>query len=192
VEVAPNLNQVTTGAMGVSSQTEADSEFEIVFNAHYERVFAVLLRMLGEHTRAEELANEVFWKLYQQPRHELRVNLPGWLYRTATHVGIDALRASARRKQYEQAAGSQAQQMLPAGPLDELLRAEERKRVRHVLSSMKPAQAQILLLRASGFSYKELAETLQLAVAGVGTLLNRAEAEFRKRYMKVTGQKGEL
>lgn len=194
MEVAPDLNQATTGAMGVSSQTEADSEFEIIFKTHYDRVFAILLRLLGEHTRAEELVNEVFWKLYQQPLYELRVNVPGWLYRTATHVGIDALRASARRKQYEQAAGShaQAQEMLRAGPLDELLRAEECKRVRRVLSSMKPTQAQILLLRASGFSYKELAETLQLAATGVGTLLNRAEAEFRKRYMKVTGQKGDL
>ena len=47
---------------------------------------------------------------------------------------------------------------------------------------------QALLLRASGHSYKELAETLQLERASVGTLLIRAEAEFEKRYRKLYGR----
>jgi len=70
-----------------------------------------------------------------------------------------------------------------AGPLDELLREEKRQRVRAVLVLIKPAQAQLLVLRASGLSYKELAETLDVKVSGIGTMLNRAEAEFRNRYL---------
>ena len=73
-----------------------------------------------------------------------------------------------------------------SGPLHDLLRDEEATRVRAVLQSMKPAQAQLLLMRASGASYKELSETLEVAIGGVGTLLNRAETEFRKRYLKLT------
>ena len=63
-----------------------------------------------------------------------------------------------------------------------------RERVRVVLASLKPVHAQALLLRASGHSYKELAETLQLERASVGTLLIRAEAEFEKRYRKLYGR----
>jgi len=64
--------------------------------------------------------------------------------------------------------------------------------VRTVLASIKPAQAQLLILRASGFSYKELAGVLEVKVTGVGTMLNRAEEEFRNRYLELHGHEEEL
>jgi RNA polymerase sigma factor (sigma-70 family) len=170
----------------------SDSEFEAIFLMHYERVMAILARLLGERTRAEEVANEVFWKLYNQPpSSKTWHNVGGWLYRTATHAGIDALRAASRRKQYEHAAGLHAREQRPRGPepLEEVLRAEDCGRVRSVLSSMRLPQAQLLLMRASGCSYKELAEALGVSAGGIGTLLNRAEAEFRKRYLKISKHK---
>jgi len=61
--------------------------------------------MLGDHARAEDLANEVFLKLYRRPlSQDSGGNVPGWLYRTATNLGIDALRSLARRNRYEQEA----------------------------------------------------------------------------------------
>ena len=72
--------------------------FENLFVAHYSRIVAVLQRMLGDRGHAEELASEAFLKLYRQPLAERPDgNVPGWLYRTATNLGIDALRAAARR-----------------------------------------------------------------------------------------------
>jgi RNA polymerase sigma factor (sigma-70 family) len=167
---------------------DTDPAFESLFRSHYGRVLALLMRLVGGDAQAEELANEVFWKLYNQPLAEpLWSNAGSWLYRTAIHTGIDALRASARRQQYELAASeAQTRQRSAPGPLDEVLRAEERDRVRGVLSGMKPAHAQILLMRASGFSYKEIAKAAEVSVNGVGTLLNRAEAEFKKRYLKIS------
>jgi RNA polymerase sigma factor (sigma-70 family) len=192
MEAAQILNQATSDVMQACSGREIDSEFETIFTTHYERVLAVLLRLLGERTQAEEVANEVFWKLYNQRNgKQLGNNVGGWLCRTATRAGIDTLRAEARRKRYEHAAAfhSQATQATGAGPLHQVLRAEDCKRVRAALSGMKPAQAQILLMRAIGFSYKQVADALEVSVSGVGTLLNRAETEFRKRYMKTIGNK---
>lgn len=167
----------------------ADSAFEAIFLEHYSRVRSVLMRVVGNPSQAEELANEVFWRLSRQ---RLRGNNVGaWLYRTAVYAGIDALRASRHRERYENAAGRHSTDngASEPGALHELLREEERSTVRRVLASMKSAQAQLLLMRADGLSYKELAETLQVAVSGIGTLLNRAEAEFRKRYLKASGEK---
>lgn len=161
------------------------SAFETIFLAHYERVLSLLIRLVGNHMQAEELANEVFCRFYFRPETS-----PAWLYRTATNLGIDAIRSAARRQHYEKAASRhwQATASEP-GPLTSVLQDERRRQVRTVLSSMKPPQAQILLLRAAGCSYKELAEALSVASGSVGTLLNRAEAEFRKRYIRFTGQK---
>ncbi len=180
---SPFLRESATACdMGV-----AGSEFEVIFLQHYPRVLGVLLRVVGSRSQADELANEVFWRLSRQPESLLRTNDVGsWLYRTAVNTGIDALRALHHRVRYESAAALQIGKdgASEAGALDELLREEQRVMVRRVLASMKPAQAQLLLMRADGLSYKELAGTLQLAVSGIGTLLNRAEAEFRKRYLK--------
>lgn len=189
VEVAQTISQPFSRVGQGCMTDDTDPAFESLFSSHYGRVLGILTRLVGGGAQAEELTNEVFWKLYNQPpAAPLWSNIGAWLYRTAVHTGIDALRASARRKQYELAAGeAQTGQRSAPGPLDEMLRAEECGRVRRVLSGMKPAQAQILLMRASGFSYKEIAEAAEVSVNGVGTLLSRAEAEFKKRYLKISG-----
>ncbi|MDQ2776858.1 MAG: sigma-70 family RNA polymerase sigma factor [Acidobacteriota bacterium] len=186
------MTQPVSNAPTARSGTDADPDFEAVFLDHYARVLGLLTRLVGERSQAEELVNEVFWKLSRQPGTLLTDNVGGWLYRTATHAGLDALRSSARRRRYEESAARRSENSESGGPLDDVLRQEDRGRVQVVLISMKPAQAQILLMRASGASYKELANALGVAAGGIGTLLNRAEAEFRKRYIQITGKKEKL
>src|SRR3989440_10006936 len=109
---------IVTTEEGLSKQVSAEDEtesfstqtawseaaFETLFLQHYARVVAVLFRVIGDRARAEELADDVFWKIYRQPLPSGREhNLGGWLYRAATRLGLDALRASARRQRYEQA-----------------------------------------------------------------------------------------
>jgi RNA polymerase sigma factor (sigma-70 family) len=160
-----------------------EARFRVVFGQHYARIVSVLMRLLGDRYPAEEVANDAFWRLFRQPALQADGNVGGWLYRTATNLGLDTLRRSSRRRQYEGTAGRVAEERAAAGPLDELLREERCRRVRTVLAQIKPAQAQLLVLRASGFSYQELAEALEVKMSGIGTMLNRAEAEFRNRYL---------
>jgi len=166
--------------------------FRQLFLEHYCRVVGVLMRLLGDRTVAEEVANDAFLRLYRQPASlQVDGNVGGWLYRTATHLGIDALRAGNRRQKYEQSAGRLIHEKTQPGPLDEILREEKCRRVRAVLSSIKPAQAQLLILRSSGLSYKELAEALDVKPGNIGTMLNRAEVEFRARYIEMHGREEE-
>jgi DNA-binding CsgD family transcriptional regulator len=51
-----------------------------------------------------------------------------------------------------------------------------------VLALLKPREAQLLLLRASGLAYRELAEATGIHPNSVGTLLARAEAEFERKF----------
>jgi RNA polymerase sigma-70 factor (ECF subfamily) len=171
-----------------------EASFESIFEEYYGRIVAVLCRLVGDRSRAEELANELFLKLYRKPLSPREDgNLGGWLYRTAMNMGIDALRASARRKEYEAQAGRiQAQTQISPTPLDALLREEQKRQVRATLARMKAQQAQILFLRSCGFSYQELASTMGVAIGSVGTMLNRAESEFQKRYRKRYGREEAL
>jgi RNA polymerase sigma-70 factor (ECF subfamily) len=173
----------------VTGRGSTNESFEELFLANYARIVAVLRRLLGDRGRAEDLANEVFLKLYRKPLPPSSDgNVPGWLYRTAMNLGIDALRSSARRKQYEQAAAvAVVGNHRGEDAYDETLRAERRQRVRTVLAELKPAQAQLLVLRASEHSYKELADALGIEPGSVGTLLIRAEGAFAERYRELYG-----
>ncbi|MBS1807881.1 MAG: sigma-70 family RNA polymerase sigma factor [Acidobacteria bacterium] len=190
--IAPTAPFSPTNEAGldVCSDTWAEAEFEQIFQTHYGRIVAVLFRLTGNRAQAEELAGEVFWKIYRQPLPaDQDHNVGGWLYRVATRLGIDALRAQARRKHYEQAAGAAAYESGTTNndPLADVLRDEKRQRVRAVLAAMKPAQSQLLLLRQSGLSYQELAEVFGVKTSSIGTLLARAEAEFEKRFRALYG-----
>ena len=65
---------------------------------------------------------------------------------------------------------------------------EEQQRVRLVLSLIEPRQAELLLLRCNDLSYQELASTLNLNPASIGTLLSRALQAFRKEFIQRYGK----
>ena len=169
-----------------------EADFRAIFQRHYARIVNILVRLLGDRAHADDVANDVFWRLYCQPALQADGNLSGWLYRTATNLGIDTLRMSGRRRRHEEAAGRIAQENTQDGPLDDLLREERCRRVRQVLSLLKPAQAQLLILRSAGLSYKEIADALEVKATSVGTMLNRAEEEFRDRYIALHQNEEEL
>ena len=154
-------------------------------------MIAVLFRLVGDRDEAEDLALEVFLRLHRSPpteRPDSSSNLGGWLYRVATNLGLNALRARKRRQHYEQQAGKHALETTSvANPAAIAERNDERERVQRVLLQIKPRSAQLLTLRYSGFSYAELADTLNVSPRSIGTLLARAEREFERAYRAQEG-----
>jgi DNA-directed RNA polymerase specialized sigma24 family protein len=106
----------------------------------------------------------------------------------ATNAGLDGLRTNSRRKKREEIAGFDVHVAAQPDALDNMLREERRLRVREVLGGLKPREAQLLLLRANGLAYRDLALTLGVEAGSVGTMLARAEAEFERRYRARYGE----
>lgn len=164
------------------SRTTPAADLEAVFSQNWERVCNILFRLTGDRAEAEDLAVETFVRLWQRPPANLQT-VGGWLYRVAVNLGYNALRAARRRQNYELSAGEGALDInTPETPAGMVEQAEERRRVRSILAQMPDRQAQMLILRSSGLSYKEIAAALQISPTSVGTLLTRAEQEFEKRY----------
>jgi RNA polymerase sigma-70 factor (ECF subfamily) len=174
---------LTPAHAGAGDESRATSAwFDAMFRDHYPRVVALLARLTGDRGQAEEIAADVFCKLSQHTGlGQDREQVTPWLYRVATNAGLDGIRSTSRRKRREEAAGT-ANRHAGDDALQGILREERSVRVRAVLSALKPRDAQLLLLRANGLAYRELAETLGIQAASVGTLLARAEAEFERRY----------
>lgn len=183
------MSIVSTRTQAIADMKTHDASFDIemAFRTHYDRVTRVIGRVVGDWGRAEELAVEVFLKLWRS--HEARgPQMEGWLYRTAVRTGLDELRRRTRRARYEGLMSIFLINSHPATPEEIHSTNEEQERVRLILTLIEPRQAELLMLRSNGFSYEEVASIVRLNPASVGTLLSRAQQAFRKEYIKKYGQ----
>ena len=157
--------------------------FERLFLRHYPQVFRVLYHLVGSREEAEDLAQETFLALYDQPPATGKgASLVAWLCRVALNRGYNALRGQRRAQQRLVRIAEPPAQL---DPQDELARAEDRALVRAAIAELPERQGRLLLLRYAGLSYAEIAGALDLAPASVGTLLARAERAFEVAYARV-------
>ncbi len=171
------------GDAASTSDTASYDEWGSVFAAHYATVHGLLYRMVGD--QADDLAQETFWRAWNA-RPALRIpELRPWLCRVALNLGYNALRSARRRTWYEalyqgrEAAQSASPDLNPSAASE---RSDEAEQVRAALARLRPREAQLLLLRAQGASYREAAAVLGVADGSIGTLLRRAEVAFRRVY----------
>lgn len=156
------------------------ASFEALFHRHYQWVYRLLYRLVGSREEAEELAQEVFIKLFQRPLRR-GDNVGGWLYRVASNLGYNALRGAERRVRRDGVFAMSVPTSSPSAAR-EVEGRMIRNEVRAALAHLKPQQGQLLLLRQMGFSYRELASIFNVSPDSIGTMLARAERAFRQAY----------
>ena len=159
-------------------------DFEAVFVRDYGRITRVIARVIRDRSRSEDLAVEAFWRLWKTPGAHGE-SAGGWLRRTAVRLALDELRRRARRERYERLLTFGRR---PARPDELFSTSAEQGRVRAVLAAMPRREAELLLLRGNDTPYEELAATLLINPASVGTLLSRARQAFRKEYVRKYGE----
>ena len=187
VACSSNVDAANDGVVEMSFNDVA-LDLETIFHAQYERIARVIAGIIKDPARAEELAVEVFLKWERTP-HAHGESAEGWLYRTAVRIGLNELRRNALRSRYERLLGFLTRGKSAEPAPDEIYAAqEEEQRVRIVLSAIEPRQAELLLLRTNDLTYQEVATTLDLNPASVGTLLSRALEAFRKEFIRRYGK----
>ena len=174
-------------AVADSNADETQLDIETLFRAHYGRVTRIIARAVRDRARSEELAVEVFLKLWRNHKAQSE-NVEGWLYRVAVRASFDELRRRRRRGHYERMLAWVQPRAPAATPEDIHSMSQKQAKVRSVLSILEPRQAQFLLLRSHDFTYQEVASILNVNPASIGTLVSRAEESFRKEYIKRYGQ----
>ncbi|WP_309119404.1 sigma-70 family RNA polymerase sigma factor [Paenibacillus sp.] len=158
--------------------------FQQLFREHYSGVARKLHALTGDYAAAEDLAQEVFLRLYRSPPDRLEV-VGAWLHRVLTRVGYDYLRhRSSGKALLEKESARVAAWSEGAAPSGEtqVIREWEKDVVRKVLRKLSDRDRAALLLREEGYSYEEIALRLEVDPKIVGTLLARAEERMKKKY----------
>lgn len=157
------------------------TEFAELFHAHFERIYRYLDRLTGDRELAADIAQEAFIRLHR--RGSLPDAPAAWLITVALNLVRNTRSTERRRRELlTPARGEQVQADAPPGPDETVSRAEVRGHVRATLDRMPERERHMLLLRAEGYSYRDIAQTLGLNEASVGVLLGRAKRVFRETY----------
>jgi len=162
-----------------------DESFEAIFTRYYPLIYQLAYHCTGQRDEAEDIVQEAFLRYYRTPpQATTEGEQRAWLCRVATNLGLNALRARQRRTHHEE----QASQQYTSGdttspdPEQQVLASEQAAFIRSILAELPERQQTYLLLRSIGLSYAEIAQATGVAPASVGSLLARAEREFRRRY----------
>ena len=166
-----------------SRHTRQSIDLETLVDEHWESLCRVAYHFLGDWDESQDVVIETFTRFVETPP-PLKTNIPGWLYRVTTNRALNLLRSNSRRMEYEkqlETPGTGVHSMIPE---DAVVSSEQKQAVRAALRRISPRAANLLVLRYSGLSYKEIAEAVNVAPGSVGTLLARAEKEFMSQFEK--------
>lgn len=164
--------------------------FERLIEAHQVRVVGTVAKMLGDESGAEDIAQQVFIRVWRSAsRYQPAAKFTTWLFKITRNLVFNELR---RRRRH------------PAAPLEEtgegraqiadrdahppdaaLLDVELEAEIQAAITALPEAQRlAIILRRYEEMSYEEIAAVMKLSVPAVKSALFRARADLRERLKK--------
>ena len=161
-----------------------DDLFVELFDAHFHRLFRYLVRLSGDSDLAADIAQDAFVRLHR--RGSVPDSPGGWLVSVAMNLFRNAESARRRRARLlTPERGRRAHADPSPSPADRVEAEETRRQVRLALQRLPERDRAMLLLRAEGYNYRDIATALDIRESSVGTLLARAKRGFREGYEDV-------
>jgi RNA polymerase sigma-70 factor (ECF subfamily) len=173
--------------------------WETIVRLHHQRIYNLAYRFTGRFDEAEDLAQEIFLKVYRilgsyRPESGALIT---WIVRVGRNHLIDHYRRfkTERSKtdslevEYEKAEENPARFTDPAEALEQ---RELSERIHAALLRISEELREAVILRdLEGFTYEEIAETLKVPVGTVKSRINRGRLELAKIIRK-QGDRGAL
>ncbi len=173
-----------------------DEAFGMLVEQYQDKIYGYVSRMLHDPEEAEDVAQEVFIRAYQNlAGFREAASFPTWLYRIATNLAIDAARS--RKSRWGETVSLDEPAETDAGEISRQLPGDRRGTVSQVESShlqqiVAEAIAQlsaklrtvIMLYDIEGLSYEEIAQVLGCPVGTVKSRLFNARSQLRDKLEK--------
>ncbi len=174
-------------------RNDSAAAFEELMLRYQNRLVTVLEHLTGRREQAEDLAQDVFLRVYRARKSYV----PGskfstWLYTIANNVALNAKRSRSRRKEVN--VGNVEAEDNEANPIEQMAlaassfmptraadKAEIRDVVRQAIGTLNERQRMAVLLnKFEDMSYDDIAEAMQLSPKAVKSLLSRARSNLRQ------------
>lgn len=178
VEIGLERAAMVRGDDALTAEAAFHAQVAGLFAAHFHRLYRVLDRLSGDPELASDLAQDTFVRLYR--RGSLPDRPDAWLISVAMNLFRNAAASRSRRRRLLTLDRGEAVHSDPEPSPDSASTSDElRAAVRTALDRVAERDRRLLLLRAEGYSYRDIAAALELNEASVGTMLARAVRSFR-------------
>ncbi len=165
------------------------SSFDLLLERHRSGVVNHLNRLVHNRAIAEELAQDVFIRVYRfRNRYQADAKFTTWLFRITTNIALnwrrDARRELNNVRLDQEIRNTRKRELWDRTPrADEVLLEEHRAReVRAAIDSLPPKQlAAVLMHKYEGMEYAQIAAVLNCSMPALKSLLFRAYATLRQR-----------
>ncbi len=166
-----------------------ETSFAMLLERHRRGVVHFLYRMVPNQAVSEELAQEVFLRVYRsRDSYEPTAKFTTWLFRIATHLALNWIRDNKKEQRQasldEEVIEGAERQVSDHQPTVEqqLLHAARLKEIRGAIDSLPEKQrAAVLMHKYEGLEYTQIARALGLSESAVKSLLFRAYETLRSR-----------
>lgn len=163
------------------------SAFNELLGAQENRMYAVCLRMCGNHEDAQDCLQEAMLRVYRAiSSFKGQSSFSTWVYRVTMNTCLDEL----RRKKNKQTASLDS--LMDAGwsPTDEFdtperhtLASERQREIRQVIGELpEDMRAAIVLRDIQGFSYEEISQMLDINVGTIKSRISRGREKLREKF----------
>ncbi|QDV38383.1 RNA polymerase sigma factor [Tautonia plasticadhaerens] len=171
---------------------DVQGAFEVLVRRYQDRLIGVLTHLVGDPGDAEDLAQEVFLRIYRARKgYKPQAKFSTWLFTIANNLALNHLRGKGRRPSGPLDPGTDSRPALPAServaapdgtPSGQLRQSELEGVVREAVGTLADDQRlAVLLNKFEDMSYAEIAAVMNRSEAAVKSLLARARMELRAR-----------
>jgi RNA polymerase sigma-70 factor (ECF subfamily) len=165
--------------------------FEELVERYQHRLVAVMNHLVGNAEEAEDLAQEVFLRVYRaRKKYRPRSKFSTWLFTIANNLALNSIRARQRKpvvplsvRESGPLGPRPQEQMVPdpgTGPMQKVAKVELAERIREALDTLNERQRMAVVLnKFEDMNYAEIAEVMGLTTKAVKSLLSRARMNLR-------------
>ena len=166
--------------------------FDILLAKYRKPIIRFMFRMVHNQAVAEELAQEVFLRVYRsRETYRAEARFSTWLYRIATNLGVNHARDTKNERTAQTVELDQPDpetgttpDLADATPTVEvaMLRCERMNAIRqHVMALPERQRTAVLMHKYEGLDYKSIGEVLKLSESATKSLLFRAYQTLREK-----------
>jgi RNA polymerase sigma-70 factor (ECF subfamily) len=174
-----------------------DASFNLLLQKYRTPLINFLFRMVRDSATAEDLAQEVFLRVYRaRKRYSPSAKFTTWLFRIATNLALNSVRDNRHRQMDVSIDASveddEAPLQLPAREMridEHMIERDRAEFIRQAISSLPEKQrAAVLLHKYEEMDYAEIAKILECSESALKSLLFRAYETLRVQLAPLVAQ----
>lgn len=178
---------------GATLTDEERDRFEAIVNEHLDGLYGTALRLTRNRAAAEDLVQDTFLKAWRSFRtFQAGTNARAWLYKILMNAYIDSYRRSSRAPDivdhedvgdfYLYAKAQESEDLKRAGDPEEILLSKIMDAdVKDALEQVpEPFRAAVILADLQDFSYREIADILEIPIGTVMSRLYRGRRHLQR------------